>query len=398
MNDELALRSFFLGGFECSCQRRRNGKRLDLIAATGHDRFCEADYSRLREIGISSVRDGVRWHLIETSPYHYDFSSFLPMLKAGQKTGLQIIWDLFHYGWPDDLDLFSTEFIRRFRAFAREVARVVESEMDEAPYFAAVNEISFFAWAAGECAIFNPFARGRGNELKEQLVRVNIVAIDAIRSVAARARFVQPDPLINVVTSPEMDQADKQAAAVHERSQLDGWDMLSGRLRPELGGDSQYLDIIGVNYYVHNQWVYKGNFIEATDPRYRPLHDLLAEVYARYSRPLLITETGIEDDRRPEWLSYVCDEVIQAAETGVPVEGICLYPIIDYPGWDDDRCCRTGLWNYCDAAGHREIYGPLARELARQQNRIDRIRASRNARSNALRCFEFNHQQASVPF
>ncbi len=386
MNNECALRSFFLGGFESSCHRLRNGKRLDLIAATGHDRFCEADYSRLREIGISSARDGIRWHLIETSPYRYDFSSFLPMLKAARKTRLQVIWDVFHYGWPDDLDLFGSEFIRRFQAFAREVGRVVESEIDEVPYFAPVNEISFFAWAAGECAVLNPFARGRGNELKLQLVRANLAAMDGIRSVAPDARFVQPDPAINVVTSPEMDQIQKDAAAAHERSQLNGWDMLSGRLHPELGGDSRYLDVIGVNYYIHNQWVYNGKFIEAADPRYRPLHDILAEIYNRYSRPLLISETGIEDERRVEWLSYICDEVIQAIENGIPIEGICIYPIVNYPGWEDERRCCTGVWDYSDPAGHREIYLPMAHELARQQKRIERVRASQNVHSDALEC------------
>src|SRR5581483_11816825 len=178
MCNDCGLHSFFLGGFECSCHRLRNGKRRDLIAATGHDRFCEADYSRLREIGISSARDGVRWHIIETSPHCYDFSLFLPMLRAARKTGVQVVWDLFHYGWPDDVDLFGSEFIQRFAAFAREVARVVASEFDEPPYFSVVNEISFFAWAAGEHGILNPFAHGRGNELKKQLVRANIAGID----------------------------------------------------------------------------------------------------------------------------------------------------------------------------------------------------------------------------
>jgi hypothetical protein len=127
MQADAGFRSFFLGGFECSTHRLRQGKRLDLIAATRHDSFCEADYARLREIGISSARDGVRWHLIETSPYRYDFGSLIPMLRAARNTGLQVIWDVFHYGWPDDLDIFSPEFLRRFGVFAREVARFVRN-------------------------------------------------------------------------------------------------------------------------------------------------------------------------------------------------------------------------------------------------------------------------------
>ena len=32
-----------------------------------------------------------------------------------------------------------------------------------------------------------------------------------------------------------------------------------------------------------------------------------------------------------------------AIQQKVPVIGLCLYPIADYPGWDDGRHCRCGL-------------------------------------------------------
>ncbi|HLH01488.1 MAG TPA: hypothetical protein VKX25_01860 [Bryobacteraceae bacterium] len=370
MESNCDFQSFFLAGFECSSHRVSDTKRLDLIAATKHDQHCVSDYARLRDLGIESVRDGVRWHLIERAPYHYDFGSLRPMLKAARTLGMQVIWDVFHYGWPDDLDLFSTEFLRRFRSFARELARVVAGETDHTPYFIPLNEISFFSWAAGEVGIFYPFVHCRGNELKAHLVRACMTAIEAIRMEIPHARLVQVDPLINIVASDDMDEDLKAAARAHERSQFDAWDMLTGRLCPELGGAPEYLDIVGANYYVHNQWVYGGAFIEASDPRYRPLHEILGEVYRRYRRPLFLAETGIEDDRRAGWLRYVCDEVSYAIERGVPVEGICLYPILNYPGWSDERCCHTGLFDYCDEFGNRSIYRPLEEELAIQQKRM----------------------------
>jgi hypothetical protein len=79
------LNSFFLGGFECSTHRRHDGRRLDLIAATGHDRAVVQDYLWMVEHGIRSVRDGVRWHLIETTPGHYDWSSLVPMVRAARE-------------------------------------------------------------------------------------------------------------------------------------------------------------------------------------------------------------------------------------------------------------------------------------------------------------------------
>src|SRR5689334_16131334 len=87
------FKSFFGGGFECSTHRLRSGKRLDMIAATEHERLARADYLRLRRQGLRVAREGLRWHLVESSPGHYDFSSALPIVQAAQATGTQIVWD-----------------------------------------------------------------------------------------------------------------------------------------------------------------------------------------------------------------------------------------------------------------------------------------------------------------
>src|SRR5918912_1568338 len=126
--------SFFLGGFECSAHRNTSGRRLDLIAATGHDRFARSDYVRLQVHGIRAARDGIRWHLVERAPGRYDFSADLPLIRAAQETGTQVIWDLCHYGWPDDLDVLSPEFLRRFAGLARAFTRLLAEETDETPY------------------------------------------------------------------------------------------------------------------------------------------------------------------------------------------------------------------------------------------------------------------------
>lgn len=238
--------SFLMGGFEWSAHRRRDRRRLDLIAASGHDRFVTADYQSLVSHGIGTVRDGIRWHLVEATPYGYDWSSFLPMLRASHEVGLQVVWDLCHYGWPDHIDIWSPDFVDRFARFAAAVASLVRDETDGVPFYAPVNEISYWAWAGGDRAMFNPHARGRGAELKVQLMRASIAAIEAIRGIDPGARFVQIDPVINVIPrSPRF----RAGAERYRRAQYEAWDMLVGRNRPDLGGSPGYLDILGVNYY-----------------------------------------------------------------------------------------------------------------------------------------------------
>jgi beta-glucosidase/6-phospho-beta-glucosidase/beta-galactosidase len=379
------FQSFWIGGFECSTHRlprrkalgRFAGLRLDLTAATRHDEFALQDYARLQEAGIRTARDGVRWHLIEKAPYRYDFSSLLPMLRAARRTETQIIWDLLHYGWPDGLNIWSAAFVDRFARFARAVAGVILEETGGPVYVTPVNEISFVSWGGGDAGFLNPFAKRRGPELKSQLVRAAIAAIEAVREVDPGARICHAEPIIHIAADPDYPE-EAPAAEAYSQAQYQAWDMIGGRFCPELGGRPEYLDILGANYYSNNQWIHqdphlppsrrrKNVLLPPSHPLHRPIREMLREVYERYRRPLFIAETGIEGDARPSWLRYIGQEVRAAAAAGIPLEGLCLYPIIDYPGWGDDRHCYSGLWGYADDEGHRDIYEPLAKELAHQQ-------------------------------
>ena len=360
------FRSFFQGGFEASTHRRLDGVRVDVLAAIGHDDHAAADYRTLAGHGIRTVRDGLRWHRIETTPGRYDWSSFLPMLRAARDTDTQVIWDLMHYGWPDDIDIWRPAFVDRFARFAAAAAHVVREETGEVPFYAPVNEISFFAWAGGDAAYLNPFARGRAHELKVQLARTAIAAMDAVWAVEPSARFVHADPVINVICDPHRPH-ERQAAEGHRQAQFQGWDMIAGLSWPQLGGSMRHLDIVGVNYYFNNQWIHGGGPIDHGHPQYRPFRGLLSETYARYGRPIFVAETGIEADRRPSWLAWIAAEVRAARRIGVPVEGLCLYPIADHPGWDNDRHCPNGLLSLEPNPAGRLAHGPLADELQRQQ-------------------------------
>jgi hypothetical protein len=358
--------SFLLGGFECSTHLLRTGRRLDLIAATAHDRFCREDYARLQSKGLKVARDGIRWHLIEQRPGRYDFSTVAPMVAAAEAEQLQVIWDLCHYGWPEDIDIFRPEFVKRFSRFAAEFARWLSGETEGPFWFVPINEISYFAWAGGDDPHLNPYCRGRGFELKCQLVRAAIEAMEAIWATLPEARFFQVDPLIHIIPHPHRPK-ERGVAEGYRLAQFQAFDMLAGRIWPQLGGDEKYLGTLGLNFYPNNEWVYRGRALRPKDKEYRPLRELLGEVHQRYQRPMFIAETGTEGRRRAAWLRYVSLEVRAARDMGMPIQGICLYPVVNHPGWINQRHCHNGLWDYADAQGNREIYKPLAVEVARAQ-------------------------------
>src|SRR5438874_10121484 len=120
---ERLFQSFFMAGFECSTHRLRSGRRLDIVASTKHDQFALQDYERLREMGMAVAREGVRWHLVESVPGRYDFSSVQTIVRAAKATETQIIWDLCHFGWPNHIDILKPEFVTSLANYAAAFAQ-----------------------------------------------------------------------------------------------------------------------------------------------------------------------------------------------------------------------------------------------------------------------------------
>jgi beta-glucosidase/6-phospho-beta-glucosidase/beta-galactosidase len=268
--------------------------------------------------------------------------------------------------------------VDRFARYCGAVARHIRAQSDEVPLYTPVNEISFFSWAAGEVGWFAPYGQRRGLELKRQLVRACIAGIEAIWAVDPRARILTVEPLIHVVPPSGCPDVDG-AAAAYRRSQFEAWDMLTGALAPDLGGDPRYLDLLGVNFYHDNQWEHpSGKRLtwaeQPRDPRWMPLHQLLLEAHARYRRPVCISETSHVGAGRAEWLREITEEVVLAIDGGVPVEGVCLYPIIDRFEWDNpSHWHNSGLWDLePDSQGTlvRVLNDAYAAELWESQRRL----------------------------
>jgi hypothetical protein len=211
----------------------------------------------------------------------------------------------------------------------------------------------------------HPYAKGSDHIVKRQLVRATIAACDAIWSDDPAVRVLHPEPLIHVVAP--RDRADLvQMAALQRNAQFEAWDMLAGSLEPELGGHPRYLDLLGANYYHTNQWEHPDVRIawdaQPRDERLVPLSALLEELHTRYGRPLLIAETSHFGSGRAQWLAEIAAEAEVACRSGVPLQGICIYPVLDRPDWEDPgHWHHSGLWDL-----ERDRRGVLRRIMNQQ--------------------------------
>ena len=369
--------SFFQAGFECSSHRRRDGVRLDLIRATGHDKHVLQDYRQCKQLGFGTIRDGLRWHLIEKSPGQFDWSSWLPMLEAAESVGLEVIWDLFHYGSPDCIDQASPDFLERFAEFAIAAIELQQSVSGRPPLICPLNEISFLSWAVddGYFPRVGPEQRGW---FKDQLVRAAIEAARAIKQSWPDATIIWAEPLIHIAPHDRRRQT-VRAAEANLQGMYEAYDWIMGKARPELGGDPSFVDLIGLNFYPHNQWYLDGPTIPMGHHEYRPLADMLIDMAERYGKPIMLSETGAEGSGKPSWLHYVCSEVRDAMDRGADIQGICWYPITAYPGWDNSRHAETGLFSTIVADGTRHVDQQLLKEFEAQRALFARLKPDRRA-------------------
>ena len=357
--------SFFQAGFECSSHRRRDGVRLDLIRATAHDRHVLQDYRLCAELGFRTMRDGVRWHRVEQARGRYDWSSWMPALEAAEQLGLQIIWDLFHYGSPDHVDQSAEDFPERFTEFAMAAVEVQQSVSSRPPVVCPLNEINFMAWAV-EVEYFPCANLKERGWFKRQLIRAFVSAARAIRREWPQTIIVGAEPLIHVAPHDHRRRTIRDAER-NRGGMFEAYDWITGKAEPELGGDPSLLDVVGLNYYPHNQWYWEGPTIPMGHHQYRPLADMLLEMTERYGKPVFLSETGAEGSGRPSWLHYVCNEVRDAMARGADIRGICWYPITAYPGWDNSRHAEAGLLSTITADGTRNVDERLLAEFELQR-------------------------------
>lgn len=367
------FQSFWWAGFECTDQMNCFGNRVDFLHITGHLDQLDVDYELIKQFDLHTVREGIRWSQVEKRGYQYDWSTVERMLSRGKAHDIQQVWDICHFGYPDDLHPLHPLFARRFAALCRAFVTMYRDRFPDDPLVVTpINEVSFISWLGGDARGTQPYSTKQGWEVKYGLMRAYIEGIAAMREVDPGVRILTTEPLVSMVPPHNASRKQIREAAEAHTNQFQSVDMLAGRLCPELGGTEANLDILGFNYYYNNQWVVPTHeFLpwlnQGNDPRWRPLRSLLLEAYGRYKRPIALTETSHPGIDRPAWIRFVADECAAVVESGIPLWGICLYPIIDRPDWDHlDQWHHAGLWDadlILNESPRRVLYEPYAEAL-----------------------------------
>lgn len=365
-----AFASFWMAGFEGADHIDLHGRPLDMADITGHASQFDADYRRAAALGLQTVRESAGWRICAPDSHRaLDFSRVQRAADAAEAHAIQLLWTLMHYGTPPDVRVPDEDFAGRFADFAGAAARTLRRHTGVPSIYNPINEIGFLAWALSNRRIVGGECSERdGYVVKSRLVQAALLGIDAIRTEDPGARFIHIEPLIHVV-APAAQPELAHAATEFCRYQWEVWDMLIGAQRPELGGTRAAVDWIGVNHYHDSQWeIGTGARLDwnTGDARRRPFESLLTEAWHRYALPLVVAETSHVGIGRARWLDEMAAHTHGAMEAGAIVEGLCLYPAVDRPDWNNlAHWHRSGLWDAI-APGSDESAPPApgARRLA----------------------------------
>jgi hypothetical protein len=321
-------------------QRMKKGElyRQDEVRLIRHDEFLESDYELLVEIGCVGVRDAARWYVSHPAPGVFDWNWLNRVVQAAKRYKLKLYLDLWHYGYPDWLDLLSPEAPHHFTEFAVQIARRYPSLR----YYAVCNEPTLMVEKAGRQGKWKPFLEGKkgADTLRRQLCKMIIAASEAILEINPEAVLVLPEPWHATHGKPE----EVQARIL---------DTVMGLRDNELGGRSELVSVVGLNHY--------------RDSTLPPFHKMLEKARARWpDKPLWLAETSGPPRgwRQTEWFWWMLAELRLAQLSGVYLPVFTWAPAISMYDWvHEERHLHNGIWKIV-ADGKRIPNGHMLKALA----------------------------------
>lgn len=339
----------FIGAFESTYQPAFD---VDVAETNGHVARWQADLRLLASTGVTRVRYPVRWHRIERVRGRYEWRETDEVLGWMRDHGLRPIPDLLHHtSYPRWLKRGFAD-----RRFASSYLRYVEAFATRYPWVEAYtlfNEPLSTLLLCGDIGVWAPHFRG----LKGFLTLARNV-LPALSEASRAYRDLLPNAQhLYVDTCERATAATPDARPVASRANDRRFfllDILLGRsldrTRPfvaevlRAGGEALlstpagHVDVLGLDYYAHNQWQYldAGGRGAPSSPDPVPLSDLITEYWERYRLPCVLGETNIRGfaPDRASWLKYTLEQCEMARDRGVPVEGYCWFPFVDSCDWD----------------------------------------------------------------
>jgi beta-glucosidase len=336
---------------------------VDQFAWTRHRQRVRDDLLLAREAGAGAVRYGITWPEVETSPGCYDWRAVDEVVAICEDLGLELIWDLVHFGVPAHLEggFLDPSFPDAFAAYAEAFVQRYRGRVD---MITPLNEPYITTYFRAGWGIWPPHLEGRegfARMLAPILVGLRR-AIRAIKRVAPETEIWLNDGADSFHPLDPRDAAEgtfltHQRYAVFDllcgdadaRRETGAWLVAAGFPADLVDDGAVPVDVIGLDYYPETEHDFElgvaGTPIlsVARDPV--GLAATCRAYHARYGLPLFIAESSAagDDANRRRWLAWSLDEIRCARAAGVDVVGYTWWPLFDHVDWNSLLVRRDGF-------------------------------------------------------
>jgi beta-glucosidase len=324
-------------------------KPENYISGKGIDHYnrYKEDFKLAKDLNLNSFRFTVEWSRLEPKQGQWDeeaFEHYRQYIQELRKKGMEPVLNIFHWTMPVWFaNKGGFEKKKNLEYFDHFVHKVAQELLPHVRYVITINEpnvYASFSYLTGE------WPPQKKNPLLFIKVYWNLA--QAHRRAYYLLKHHKPSLQIGIAAQLANIQSKRphnfmdQILTKYMRYWWNWWFLR--RIRKEQ-------DFIGLNYYFSDY--YRFNWAVVRDNPKAPLNDmgwymepegiypLLVRLWARYKKPIIITENGVadmHDQYRRWWLEETIVAMERALSEGIDLKGYFHWSLLDNFEWS------TGWW------------------------------------------------------
>ena len=354
------------------------------VSGKGVDHYnrYEEDFDIAQDLHLNTFRFSIEWSRLEPEEGAWNLEAiqhYHQYIKALRQRGIEPVLTIWHWTmptWFNEKGGFAKKANLTF--FDRFVRKIAEEYGQEVRYVITLNEPNVFV-ALGYITNERPPQQKSVRMAVRaywNLLKAHRKAYDVLKEVAPALQVGTAMAMSN--NQPKHSRNPFNVLIAHSASYVWNWWFLYRSRKQQ--------DFIGINYYFTDY--YQG--FSRQNPT-TPLSDMgwymepegllpvLTQTYARFKKPLIITENGLADGKdayRKWWIEQTLVAMQRAMSQGVDLRGYLHWSLLDNFEWESGWWPKFGLVAVDRKQGMRRVVRPSAKWFGSYLERLEALQTS----------------------
>jgi beta-glucosidase len=353
------------------------------VSGRGIDHYTryEEDFKLAKKLNFNSYRFGIEWSRLEPEEGLWDEAAiehYRQYIKTLKDMDIEPVLNLWHWTFPIWLhDKGGFKNGANLKYFNRFVQKISEEYGHMLRYVITLNEPNVYTSFGYQLGTWPPQEKNLLSMLKVywNLVKAHRIAYRVLKKHHPEMQVGIAAQLANIQAKRPHNFFDEVSTKIMRY--FWNWWFLR-RIRRQQ-------DFVGFNYYFTD---YYTGLLKRENPK-TPLSDmgwymepeglypLLLRIWARYKKPIIITENGVadgKDEYRRWWIEESIVAMQRALSEGVKIKGYFHWSLLDNFEWSDGWWPKFGLIEVDRAHGMERKIRPSAKWFA---DRIEKLSAGK---------------------